>query len=502
MSLGQVAYRDLSPSVSLGGSTTSSSGSGGAAPGSSTSQSQSSSFIPQYAESPFLQSIAQYAGQVGSNVYNWAQGEYAKNSNLTDANIHNYLNTSAQALGMAQDDASRYRTKFQPEEDQLLADANSYASNNRKLFEMGAAESGQAQAADAARQNAERDLQSYGIDPSSGRYAALDRAALLSAGAAEAGAAQQARQHTEDVGRSLRDKAIAVGSQYPGRVINSMNTALQGFAGAENAGLANANTGVALQGAANPFLTTASSLKYPPLGTASTSVSASQAYPPSSGGGGSGGGKSPAPATGDRTNAGTSPGGYAGSGGGGYAGPGAERTDVGSYGGDYDDPFSGTNGDGGSIDTGGNTYDDTSPGTNWDGGSIDTSGVEITGDYTGGNFSGGDYMGDFSGGGDYGSYAQGGAIDEGDDVGGIPQDGGAIPQSASPSGGQMVDDVHAQSPHGAINVNADEFVIPRDVALWKGQEFFQKLIAQSRQARVTAPAHPTRGAPAPAQNMR
>lgn len=477
-----------------------------------SSSSQSSTQVLDYPERAFLDAIAQYAGTVGQNVYNWAQGEYAKNSSLTDANIHNYLNTSAQSLGMANNDLNRYEQKFQPEENQLLADANSYASDNRKLFEMGAAESGQAQASEAARKNAERNLQSYGIDVSSGRYYDLDLAARVSAGAAEAGAAQMARQNVEQTGRDLRSQAIAVGSQYPGRIVNSMNTALQGFAGAENAGLANANTGVALQGAANPFLNTASSYK-PITGTQSSSQSAGQStgssvsqsvstdppqnpssndkqqqqqQPQQQSGGGS---SSPGTGSGFYTGSGGSSPSGGGSGGGSGSGSGGY--------GDY------SNGSGGLPDGGYNSggY----------GGDPYTGGPDSAG-YNGGGYGGDPYTSGgypdagqaaydaIGGGGDIGgAYAQGGAIPE-DDTGGIPQDGGAIPQSASPSGGQMVDDVRAQSPHGAINVNADEFVIPRDVALWKGQEFFQQLIAKSRQARITAPAHPTRGAPA--QNMR
>ena len=56
--------------------------------------------------------------------------------------------------------------------------------------------------------------------------------------------------------------------------------------------------------------------------------------------------------------------------------------------------------------------------------------------------------------------------------------GGRVPIGASPSGGRQTDDV-------AARLNAGEFVIPKDVAAWKGHEFFQKLIAQSRKARVT-----------------
>ncbi len=89
------------------------------------------------------------------------------------------------------------------------------------------------------------------------------------------------------------------------------------------------------------------------------------------------------------------------------------------------------------------------------------------------------YSGLDGGGGDYGGdgYALGGPIDG--------QQGGMIPTSASPSGGMVQDDVQ-------IRAQPDEFVIPRDVALWKGQEFFQKMIAQSRARRTGAPAHGTK----------
>jgi len=65
-----------------------------------------------------------------------------------------------------------------------------------------------------------------------------------------------------------------------------------------------------------------------------------------------------------------------------------------------------------------------------------------------------------------------------------------VPQQASPSGGVNVDDVPA-------NLNAEEFVIPRDVARWKGEEFWHKEIAKSRAARMKAQQSvgPTAGPP-------
>ena len=76
--------------------------------------------------------------------------------------------------------------------------------------------------------------------------------------------------------------------------------------------------------------------------------------------------------------------------------------------------------------------------------------------------------------------------------------GGQVPAAASPSGGQQVDDVSAQGPgQSPMHLNANEFVIPQDVALWKGQEFFQNLINDSRKKRMSpggAPAKPSASA--------
>jgi hypothetical protein len=70
--------------------------------------------------------------------------------------------------------------------------------------------------------------------------------------------------------------------------------------------------------------------------------------------------------------------------------------------------------------------------------------------------------------------------------------GGPVDPSLSPSGGAQTDDVPMQTPAGPGHLNANEYVIPQDVALWKGQEFFQKLIDQSRQARIMGSAKPTK----------
>jgi hypothetical protein len=53
--------------------------------------------------------------------------------------------------------------------------------------------------------------------------------------------------------------------------------------------------------------------------------------------------------------------------------------------------------------------------------------------------------------------------------------GGSVPVHASPSFGVQTDDVPAM-------LTAHEFVIPKDVATWKGHEFYAKHIDQARKA--------------------
>jgi hypothetical protein len=213
--------------------------------GSSASQSSSASTysIPAYPEESLLDAIATASANLAPQLYQWAQTQYNKGQSLAD---------------------------------QLEAQAQSYASPTRIASDMGAAESGAAQGIDAARTNALQDLQSYGIDPSAGRFAGLDRAAQVQKGAAIAGAGNQQRLATEATGRALGSEAA-------------------------NVQLSNENIGNALMNTPNAYLGTAMRLNYPPLGQTSTSDSSSASNQQSSsvstggGGGGSGGGTSMGP---------------------------------------------------------------------------------------------------------------------------------------------------------------------------------------------------------------
>lgn len=485
-------------------------------PGSSVSTSTSTgdSFIPDYPQSPLLMEISNYARQQASAMMSWGQAQYARNARLTD---------------------------------QVLHEAAIFASPERQALEMGRAEAGVGQAAEAGRQNALRDLEKFGIDPSSGRYASLDRAERSKEAAAKAGAGQQAQRATEATGRQLRTEGM-------------------------NAQLANTQIGANLMRIPNEYLKTASDLKYPPLGHRQASQSNSSSSQ-NEGGGGSksqggdkdhgrpsgppGGGSGPGGVGGfGRGSSGEGGSGgerasgsnYSGGPGRGWGNPGITKTggpgshndanwmygldpqqmadDYSSYYHENDGTYNydfGSPGDFGELYSNGEGYnypDDNYADSPDAGGYDDQYGSTGSTDDTDYSQYGGDdswggsandntdyssYGGDDSWGGGYDSssdnsgwgdssgdagwyddYAKGGAVPP------IrPTTGGAVPRQASPSQGARTDDVPA-------NLNVGEFVIPKDVAAWKGQEFFQKLIMTSRKNRVTnAPAQgkPSQQAP-------
>lgn len=517
-----------------------------------TSSGSSTSFptVVQTPQNAILDQIAGLAEQYAQQVYDWGSQVYEQTSQLTDQVIANFLQQSQVGSQFGQNAIDRYENLFQPQENQLIQDANTYSSQPRIMSEMGRAEAETAQGMNAARENTLKDLRQYGIEPSALEFAALDSERRTQAGAAGAAAGTEARRATENTGRQLRRDAIAVGQQYPGQAINDLNLSLQGLAGAQNAALGRANTGVALKGLPNAYLGTAMGLKLPPVGQTSSSQQSSNSPAPG------GGGKSPKEdkkdpqqeqqqrGGGDRTINDIGQGG-AGPGSGGSAfqqfdwGP-SEPEDTGSagfpdsWGGEsydpnnYGDPYGGYGTDSGSSYGDLSSYDpynydfgnysdgsDASWGNyqydqpdysqfqepampDWydpNYGATDNS-YDYSGyDYgsSGTNYGSSDSYGGDWGGGDWGDYAKGGPVRPGGQRG--APGGGRVPPSMSPSGGQRTDDIPAQinQTGGKARLNANEFVIPRDIVEWKGQEYFQKLIAQSRKARMGGPARPTTG---------
>ncbi len=177
---------------------------------------------------------AELANKLAQEQLAWAKQVYAENKPLSDQIVHSFIDTQNQANENARKDRARYESTYQPLEDQLVADAQSYANPARRDLEMGRASAAVAQQFDAQRQNATRDLEAFGLKPSDVRYAALDIGLRANQAASQAAAANQAGERVDATGRALRDQAINIGKGYPAQVNASYQTGNQGGAGGSN----------------------------------------------------------------------------------------------------------------------------------------------------------------------------------------------------------------------------------------------------------------------------
>jgi hypothetical protein len=330
---------------------------------------------------------AQLSYKLGREQLAWAREEYGRNRELVDTVVGSSLRRQEINDQSAQADRARYEGLYQPLEDTAIAEARSYASPERQQLEMGRASAEVAQAMELQRRNARQQLESFGINPSDTRFAALDSNARIQSAAAQAGAANQARAQTEAVGRALRSEAINVGRGYPGQVAGTYGVALQSGNQAVNSQLANYSAGANAMGTAP---------QYQALGNQALGI------------------------WGNTLNMG------------------------------YQNQLA-----------------------QYQANQQSSSGI--------GSLVGG-VLGIIPA-----FLSEGGAVP--DEV----TSGGRLDPALSPSRGAAIDDIPARVNQTGqeVRLNTDEFVVPADVAKWKGEEFFQKLIDQSRKQKDTAPAKPS-----------
>lgn len=321
--------------------------------------------------------------QLAQQQQKWAQDTYAQNQAQNQPIIAQDAAIAKQNAENAAQDRAQAQSTGIPALNAQAAEAKQYNNPAFRDSQMGAAGAAVGQSFDAARDNATRDLESYGVDPSSTRFGALDIGVRTQQAAAQAGAMNQAGLQVDATGRALNQQVITNSQIEQGQVGGQYNTALQGGSAAANTGLATTASGASTMGtglqydqAGNTSLNSAGALNSQSFKDQSTNYNAnvaqSQAY-----------------------------------------------------------------------------------------GAAAAQGAKLLGSLV--------------------FAADGGAIPG---PGSTP--GGQVPSSASPTGGQGTDDVPAQ-------LTAGEFVLPKDVTAWLGEEKIQKLIAKSRQDKQGATAKPAIG---------
>lgn len=332
---------------------------------------------PDYSEiAAASEKAAEYSYEISKEQLEWAREKYASDKEIADKVIDAALNRSAVNDENAAKDRARYENIYQPLEDQLAQEAEDYASPERMEQNAARAQADVSQQFDASRQRAMQNLQAFGVDPSSLRYAALDRGANVQQAAAEAAAGNQSRQQDEAIGRALRSEAINVGRGYPGQIAGTYGTALQSGNQGINSALATTASGAQSMGTG--------------LGWGSAGNQALGTW-------------------GNALNTG------------------------------YQNELA--------------AWQATQNASSGIGGLLGT-GLGIAASF----------------------------MEDGGKAGDVTPPG-KVPEDASPSRGKAIDDVPAR-------LNVGEFVTPKDVVAWKGEEFFQKLIEQSRKDKQKAKAKP------------
>ena len=165
----------------------------------------------------------------------WAKQQY--NNVAPDALNYMRAMTSnqEQQTKNAQNLEKQYTSVTQPEMTSFAKTADNWNSTARADQQAGMAVADVANSMNTARQNAQAQLESYGIDPSQTRFSALTLGSNVQQAAAEAGAGTQSRVNTEMQGLQLKGQSINMGQGLPNQVATA-------YGGASNSGASGINS--------------------------------------------------------------------------------------------------------------------------------------------------------------------------------------------------------------------------------------------------------------------
>lgn len=193
---------------------------------------------PDY--TPVAQSSVEAAkiqAQTSQDQLDWAKQQYADQAPQTQKFMSAMTGQTDAQTANAAADRQRYQSIYQPTEDKFVQEANNWNSPDRAAQASGAAMADVATQMGAARNAATANLESFGIDPSQTRYAALDLGSRVQQAASQAAAGTQSRLNTEATGLALQGEAINIGKGYPGQIAQS-------YAGATTAGQSGITAGL------------------------------------------------------------------------------------------------------------------------------------------------------------------------------------------------------------------------------------------------------------------
>ena len=194
--------------------------------------------------------VAQNANKRGNAQWDTLDTQNNENWKTAQGVSKSAIDTSKTWNDFADSEVNRYKTDYIPAEKKQLNDAMGWASPDRMARQRGMAMGSQRQAGDLSKQRALDTLESYGVDPGSGRFGGLDANLEAKTGAAMAAAGTMSDIQTELQGQQLLANAIQTGKAVPQVAAGAAGVGLQAGNQAVNAPLA--ATGVRAQTQGTP----------------------------------------------------------------------------------------------------------------------------------------------------------------------------------------------------------------------------------------------------------
>ena len=165
--------------------------------------------------------------QLGMEQLNWAKQTYADFKPYMIEGTEQGLDDQKFSSEMAHKQWDTYNEQYLPMEKKFIEDANNWDSPERRERMAGQAQAAVASQFEQARTAAQQQLESFGVDPTSTRFASLDLGTRVQQAAAAAGAGTKAIQDTEQMGVGLRSQAVNTGRGYQQNVNASTSTGTQ-----------------------------------------------------------------------------------------------------------------------------------------------------------------------------------------------------------------------------------------------------------------------------------
>lgn len=189
--------------------------------------------------------------QLGMEQLNWAKQTYADFKPYMIEGTEQSLADQKWSSQTARDQYQFYTDTYKPLEQEYVQQVENWDTPERREQMAGQAQSAVASQFEQARNAAAQQLESFGVDPSSTRYAALDLGTRTQQAAAQAGAGTKAIQDVENMGLGLKGQAINTGRGYQQNVNQTIGTG--------------SSSGIGGMGALNNFFGTSSNAMTAPV---------------------------------------------------------------------------------------------------------------------------------------------------------------------------------------------------------------------------------------------